>query len=1353
MRARRRQGIAVPNTLRSRVGAKSLVLFALASVSLSLPATAFVNTPAGEALPERRVQASSGASLLQASEQSRAAARRLEAATGGAWQLQWNERRGIASAGRGGPRPASARLAAAGILAAADLFQSRHATLLGAAGATLERTRLRHAGKAWHVTWQQRQGERRVVGAVLDLTLAGDGTVVAFRSSLVPGLATTPVHLDAAVALAAAVAAIGRPLELENAEPVLVPVEAEAGTTAVPALELYVGLPSGARWRALVEAGSQRLLALDSLVWESVLSGTAKSLVQPHTPFDEPVDVVLPWLEVRLGFGENDPSTHTDSQGDFAFDADPGEVMLRSGLRGLYLVVDNEAPTGPPSYQRLVPVPGQVELRLGGAEARMDERTIYYHSNLMHDWLRQQFDFRLLDFPMPAVAAAVDPYTGDPNYPNAYWNGTRLGFGPGGATYWNLGLFADVIYHEYTHAATDYIYRPSGALLGPMGTAMHEALADYFAATVTDDPQLGELLYRHTTGPVRNLLHRRIWPEHRDRNNEPHANGEIFGGALWDTRQQTGATVADALVHYARELFPRSFEEFREAMLLQDDLLFDDGWAGNGSPHREAVLTAFGAHGMGPLGPHTLTMTHTPLKDSESGAPRPVVAQIRSFVVDDDGYVRLSYRIGSEGNFVHQEMQRTAEGSYSATIPGMPQGTLVQYYIAAVRFDPIYPAYQPATAPEAVFSYRVGADTEPPQLEHAPLVAVPSFGWPAELGVRLQDNLGVAYAYAEIWRAGHALGSVGLVAAGGDPDLYLGRFPNVGGAVGERFEYVLTAVDASRAGNSTRFPAQGRLEFVVVQDLLDDFERGAGSWRHRAVVLARPDPWQLTAAFNHGQGPGHAWLCGVENGEVPAMTAAELLSDWFQLGNGGHASIWSWMEAELAADGSTARDGGRIEIQGEGASAWSVLLPEGGYPHALAADDNTNPLGPAAACLSGSDGAWQQLHFDLAPWDGQRVRLRFLFGSDARVAAAPRRGWLLDDFAVVPGATNPTESVELLPTRLELQVGPNPFHPQPHLPGAGASPAGAPATRSPGCPGTPAAPAPGRAAAGGRAPGTLGRQGHRWPRGRRGGLLLSNALGRRPGNWQGRPGTLTPIRAGRAPRPPAAGASHRHPGRPSLPGTSHFLGARRGCLLAMLLFLVGCVDRFATDIPVAFHDLLQEKYVGKHAWTRLTLQHEKKNVKIEQDQEVLITEIGLHRAGSVSVETLDGKTRVVYPFNLSRPLVLEHVERALLDALWLESPETRYAANKEKYGARIADAVRDHKILPDMPIVVAYLSWGAPTKVVPTKRGQDERWEYNTPNLKKALIEFRGGKVAKSDGENIADTEAATKRKRLRRTS
>lgn len=175
------------------------------------------------------------------------------------------------------------------------------------------------------------------------------------------------------------------------------------------------------------------------------------------------------------------------------------------------------------------------------------------------------------------------------------------------------------------------------------------------------------------------------------------------------------------------------------------------------------------------------------------------------------------------------------------------------------------------------------------------------------------------------------------------------------------------------------------------------------------------------------------------------------------------------------------------------------------------------------------------------------------------------------------------------------------------------------------------------------------------------------------------------------------------------------------------------------------------QYQGRHAWTRLTMQDEKKPTKIEQDQEVVIKRVDLSRSGSVTVVTPNGRLRVVYPFQLDRPLQLEHFEKKLRDVLWLQSPEERYALHKEKFGTRVADAIRDHKILPDMNQEVAYLAWGAPSDVIAIKRGLDESWEYNTPNLKDAKIQFRGGKVARVDGENVSDTEAAKRRSRFRR--
>jgi hypothetical protein len=193
-----------------------------------------------------------------------------------------------------------------------------------------------------------------------------------------------------------------------------------------------------------------------------------------------------------------------------------------------------------------------------------------------------------------------------------------------------------------------------------------------------------------------------------------------------------------------------------------------------------------------------------------------------------------------------------------------------------------------------------------------------------------------------------------------------------------------------------------------------------------------------------------------------------------------------------------------------------------------------------------------------------------------------------------------------------------------------------------------------------------------------------------------------------------------------------------------------CVRQFSTDIPVNYQSHLNAKYRGRTAWTRASLQDEKKSIKIEQDQEVEIAELGMHRTGSVTVIAKQGRKRVVFPFHLPRPMTLEVYEKTLLDYLWLEAPEARFGTHKEKYGTRIAEAVRDHKILKDMPQYLAYLSWGPPTSSERPTGTEVERWNYDTINVK-GRIDFLAGKVAKFEGENIQDTEAAKKKKAVRR--
>jgi hypothetical protein len=693
-------------------------------------------------------------------------------------------------------------------------------------------------------------------------------------------------------------------------------------------------------------------------------------------------------------------------------------------LTGLYVHVDNATSDRAPYFEREVAVPGEVDIEFSAAYAQPDERTIYYHVNVIHDYAKERFAFDLLDFPLLALAKVPDPNTGDPNYPNAYWNGGQMGFGNGGATFWNLGLFSDVVYHEYAHAITDYVYRPAGGLDGALGAAIHEALSDYFAATLNDEPSIGEHLFRATPAPLRNLDNTLYWPDDRHPNDEPHANGEVLGGALWDVRKVVGAEPADAVIHFARELYPRTFEEYLEAMLLQDDLLHGDAWMANGSPHREAILTAFGLHGIGPLAQRAIGIVHEPLLDTaDVSAPRLVRTSLDVLLPPAaEELIRLSYRTGEE--FHHVPMQPQPDGSFAAEIPPMPLGTRVHYYIMALRFQPLLLALAPGGAPEATFSYEVRPDEEAPRITRVSRSSAASITWPMQLEARIEDGHGVAYAFVEYTYNGERGATLGLARSRADRRLFRTRFAPVGGQPGDVVEYWIRAAD--RVGHETRFPESGGVRVELTEALEEGFEPDALAWVHEPVVVAQPDPWHLTTQLNHTAGGTQAWLCGTDAAFYPAGVAAALVTDRYAIGSGSRATVWSWMDAE--ASGEMARDGGRVEIQVDGSDEWTWIEPLAGYTHRVVAD--TNVLGPGSPCFSGSDLAWRQIEFDLEAWSGNHVRLRFLFGSAAGATPSSGRGWALDDFRLLPGTPDPTDAVTPhAASRLLLRVGPNPFNP------------------------------------------------------------------------------------------------------------------------------------------------------------------------------------------------------------------------------------------------------------------------------------------------------------------------------------
>ncbi len=161
----------------------------------------------------------------------------------------------------------------------------------------------------------------------------------------------------------------------------------------------------------------------------------------------------------------------------------------------------------------------------------------------------------------------------------------------------NFAHIADVIYHEYTHGVTFQFYSGSaGGEFTEMEAAMHEGFSDYFACTLTENPQLGQGLFlSDPDSAIRSLVNDYLYPD--DWMGEGHWDGQILSAAMWEARDVLGAGIVDTIFHYARYGSPDDLDAYYQEVLLEDD---DDGDLTNGTPHEMELWTAFHRHGIGP---------------------------------------------------------------------------------------------------------------------------------------------------------------------------------------------------------------------------------------------------------------------------------------------------------------------------------------------------------------------------------------------------------------------------------------------------------------------------------------------------------------------------------------------------------------------------------------------------------------------------------------------------------------------------------------------------------------------------------------------------------------------------------
>jgi len=202
------------------------------------------------------------------------------------------------------------------------------------------------------------------------------------------------------------------------------------------------------------------------------------------------------------------------------------------------------------------------------------------------------------------------------------------------------GEEADIIYHEMTHlliadrlveidsSGTPRLGRGDGDTRGDEGAAMDEGLADYFAASFTNDPVIARCnawyIYPYDSDrcfpgaqPLRNLEVRKMYPWPLPYRHDEYAGAPIFAGALWELRRRidgpnaSEAWETDRLVKHALDYMITEnsdphptyrFTDFYDALIAVDGQLSQKA-------HGPAITEAFELHNMINPVPHTILET------------------------------------------------------------------------------------------------------------------------------------------------------------------------------------------------------------------------------------------------------------------------------------------------------------------------------------------------------------------------------------------------------------------------------------------------------------------------------------------------------------------------------------------------------------------------------------------------------------------------------------------------------------------------------------------------------------------------------------------------------------------------
>jgi Zn-dependent metalloprotease len=222
------------------------------------------------------------------------------------------------------------------------------------------------------------------------------------------------------------------------------------------------------------------------------------------------------------------------------------------------------------------------DFRYATSNTHFDEANLYYHI----DKIGTYFNSKGFDEVTQITAHAHHDFfdEGQPDPQGSYDpsdHHLRFSDGQGVSGYNSFAREDKMIYHEYTHAVTDFVsdliyaFTESGAI--------HEGNSDYFAGSFTNRTLICEYACQGFSDIQREMTNPRIttYSEYMDRTlsywlqwdyHEPHFGGELWSACLWDLHDELNATTTDEIVFDGLYAIPTSctFLQYRQAIIDAD---------------------------------------------------------------------------------------------------------------------------------------------------------------------------------------------------------------------------------------------------------------------------------------------------------------------------------------------------------------------------------------------------------------------------------------------------------------------------------------------------------------------------------------------------------------------------------------------------------------------------------------------------------------------------------------------------------------------------------------------------------------------------------------------------------------